>query len=161
MSENQVTAIPAEVITQAVDLANQLNTLLAPYLQALTAQERKGILKMGDKTIAFVTKTLEYAQSQPQFAPSYMNTPELASDVEVVNGLTSIERPVANLASQLNDTIMIGGSEAYVAALMYYNSIKEAVKRNVPAAKAIFDDLKSRFERAHNKKAPDAQAAAA
>jgi hypothetical protein len=158
MSENQVTAIPANVITQAVDLATQLNTLLAPYMQALTAQERKGILKMGDKTIAFVTKTLDYAQTQPQFAPSYMNTTELANDVQVVSGLTRIEQPVANLASQLNDTIMIGGSEAYVAALMYYNSVKEAVKRNVPAAKVIYDDLKSRFERAYDKKTPEPQA---
>ena len=151
MSENQVTAIPAEVITQANDLANQLNTLLSPYMQALTAQERKGILKMGDKTIAFVSKALDYAQTQPQFAPSYMNTKELADDVTVANGLTSIEQPVANLAAQLNDTIMIAGSEAYVAALMYYNSIKEAVKRNVPAAKSIYEDLKLRFERAHEK----------
>jgi hypothetical protein len=152
MSENQVTLIPAAVITQAVDLATQLNTLLAPYMQALTAAERHGILKMGDKTIAFVNKTLDYAQTQPQFAPTYMNTQELANDVEVVNGLTRIEQPIANLASQLNDTIMIGGSEAYVAALMYYNSVKEAVKRNVPAAKAIYEDLKMRFERAHEKK---------
>jgi hypothetical protein len=159
MSENQVTAIPAEVITQAVGLANQLNTLLAPYLQALTAQERKGILKMGDKTIAFVTKALDYAQSQPQFAPSYMNTPDLADDVNVASGLTRIEQPIASLASQLNDTVMIAGSEAYVAALMYYNSIKEAVKRNVPAAKSIYDDLKLRFERAHEKKTPEQQAA--
>ena len=155
MSENQVTAIPAEVITQAVDLATQLNTLLAPYMQALTAAERHGILKMGDKTIAFVNKALDYAQTQPQFAPTYMNTKELANDVEVVDGLTRIEQPVVNLASQLNDTIMIGGSEAYVAALMYYNSVKEAVKRNVPAAKAIYDDLKARFDRAHEKKAPE------
>ncbi|MBV9961901.1 MAG: hypothetical protein JO072_06600 [Parafilimonas sp.] len=152
MSENQVTLIPAEVITQAVDLATQLNTLLAPYMQALTAQERKGILKMGDKTIAFVDKALEYAQTNKEFAPAFMNTRDLADDVAVVDGLTRIELPVANLASQLNDTIMIAGSEAYVAALMYYNAVKEAAKRNVPSAKPIYEDLRVRFERTHDKK---------
>ena len=153
MDQNQVTLIPPEIITQAVDLSNQLNALLTPYMEALTAHERKGILKMGDKTIPFVTKTLGYAHSNPQFAPQYMNTQGLSDDITVVNGLTQIEQPVKNLVKQLDDTIMIAGSEAYVVALMYYNAVKEAAKRNVPAAKAIFDDLKIRFERAHKKEA--------
>lgn len=45
-----------------------------------------------------------------------------------------------------NDTIMMAGSEAYIAALMYYNSIKRVAAENVPGAKAIYDDLKVRFE---------------
>lgn len=148
---NETTIIPAEVITQATDLVTQLNTLLAPYMQALTADQRHGILKMGPKTIDFVNKAFDYAGSYPQFAPQFMNRKELGDDVTVVDGLTQIEQPVVNLATQLDDTIMMAGSEAYVAALMYYNSVKAAAKNNVPGAKAIYDDLKIRFERAHKK----------
>ena len=149
--ENQVLTVPPEVIAQAKDLANQLTALLSPYVDALTPEERISILKMGDKTIDFVIKALEYVKTNPQFAPAYLNVEGLNTDVAAVNGLTEIEQPVKSLAMQLDDTIMVAGSEAYTAALTFYNSVKEAAKRNVPGAKAIADDLKVRFERAHKK----------
>ncbi len=151
MADNQVTAIPPEVIAQALDLSNQITTLLTPYMEALTPDEKHGILKMGDKTIAFVSKALSYAESAPQFAPGYMNTKDLNDDVAAVSGLTSIEQPLKNLVTQLDDTITIAGSEAYTVALMYYNSVKEGARRNMPGAKAIYDDLKVRFAKAHQK----------
>jgi len=40
---------------------------------------------------------------------------------------------------------MLAGSEAYVAALSFYNSVKQAAKLNVPEAKTIYEDLKKRF----------------
>lgn len=151
MPNNQVTPVPPAIITQAKDLANQLATLLTPYLEALTPKERKGILKMGDKTIAFVDKALDYAQNNPQFGPAYMDIKGLSDDVDAVSGLTEIEQPVKSLAMQLDDTIMVAGSEAYTAALSYYSSVKLAAKRDMPGAKPIADDLKVRFERAHEK----------
>lgn len=41
---------------------------------------------------------------------------------------------------------MLAGSEAYAAALSYYNSVKMASKLNVNGAKAIYEDLRKRFE---------------
>ena len=42
---------------------------------------------MSDKTLPFVDKTLDYAQSSPQFAPQHMNVPEMKIDIEVLNVL--------------------------------------------------------------------------
>ena len=47
--------------------------------------------------------------------------------------------------SSLVDTIMLCGSEAYKAALAYYNSVKQGAKMNVTAAASIYSDLKKRF----------------
>ena len=41
----------------------------------------------------------------------------------------------------------LSGSEAYVASLAFYNSVKQAAKINIPGAKAISEDLKLRFTR--------------
>jgi hypothetical protein len=41
----------------------------------------------------------------------------------------------------------LSGSEAYVASLAFYNSVKQAARINVPGAKAIAEDLKLRFAR--------------
>jgi hypothetical protein len=46
----------------------------------------------------------------------------------------------------------MSGSEAYTAALAYYNSVKQAAKMNVPNAKSIYKDLKQRFEKRIEKK---------
>jgi hypothetical protein len=144
--ELTVTPVPPDVLQQAVTLANQLQTLLQPYLEALTPEQRKSLPKMADKTVAFVDDALQLAQANPQFAPSYLNVEQLQTDVNSVDNLNLLEQPLNSLAMQLNDTIMIAGSDAYIAALMFYNSVKEAARRNMPGAKAIYDELKKRFE---------------
>ncbi len=83
-----------------------------------------------------------------QFAPSYLNVEELKTDLQAVTDLTQIFRPIEQLCENLNDTITQAGSEAYIASLAYYNSVKQAAKMNIPDAKTIFNDLKIRFEKA-------------
>ncbi len=102
---------------------------------------------MSDKTAPFVSKVLDYVETKAQFAPSYLNVEELKTDLQVVAVLTQIFRPVEQIYENLNDTITQAGSEAYVASLAYYNSVKQAAKMNIPDAKTIFNDLKVRFEK--------------
>lgn len=153
-SDEKITPVPPDILAQVTDHVNQIQTLLQPYLLALTPKQRQVLPKMKDDSVSFVNKALEYASSNPQFAPAYLDVKSLADNVESVTDLTPIENPLASLSMQLNDTIMIAGSEAYVAALTFYNSVKEAARRNVPGAKAIYDDLKKRFEQSHKDNSP-------
>jgi len=43
---------------------------------------------------------------------------------------------------------MMAGSDAYVGALSYYNSVKYGAKVNAADAKVIYEDLKQRFLKA-------------
>jgi len=52
--------------------------------------EASGLPKMGEKLGTFVAKALEYAQSNPKFALSYVNIPELKKDLVALNDLTKI-----------------------------------------------------------------------
>jgi hypothetical protein len=139
--------IPEADITEINAAIETLKTKLQPYLIALTPEDRKMLPKMSDKTIPFVDKTLDYAQNSPQFAPQYMNVNEMKIDLDALNTLTEFYRPLEQIISGLDDTMMLSGSEAYIAALSYYNSVKMAAKMNVPAAKPIYDDLKERFNK--------------
>jgi hypothetical protein len=112
---------------------------------SLTQAQRQGLPKMKDKTTNFVSKALDYAEANPQFAPTYLDIPGLHIDVEAVNILNSLFRPLEQIYTALDDSIMQSGSEAYVAALSFYNAIKQAAKNNVPGAQPIYDDLKKRF----------------
>ncbi len=123
----------------------ELKNVLKPLLVSLTPDERREIPKMGDGTAPFVEKTMDYAKSNPEFAPPYMDVPEMEVDLQAVEDLTSVYRPLLQLMQQLDDSIMLSGSEAYVASLAYYNSVKIGSRMNIPNAKAIYDDLKKRF----------------
>lgn len=139
--------IPDEVITEVTEGLAIIVSKLQPYLIALTPEQRHDIPKMSDGTIPYVEKTLAYAQSSPQFVPSYMDVEALFMDMKAHGQLTPILRTVKQLCDGLDDTTMEAGAESYVNALNYYNSVKQAAKMNVPGAKAIYEDLKQRFER--------------
>ena len=131
-----------------------LQRVLGPKLKHLTAQARIELPKMGDKTLAFVQKALEYAESSPQFLPPYVEHAALVADVAGVAALSPLAHALRALADGVADTEMLAGSEAYTAALAYYQSVKTAAKRGVPGAEAIYRDLAERFPGAPRKPLP-------
>lgn len=157
--ENRVSiVIPPEVKVSVLQKLNEVDELLKPFLIALKPEERKALPKMADGSAPFVGKTLGYCKADPQFMPTYVNIPALEIDFNAVTDLTDVARICSKLTSGLSDTITLSGSEAYVAALSYYNSVKNAAKMNVPGAKAIYEDLKKRFESKGTGTIPEAPA---
>ncbi len=130
-------------IKQALDT---LSALLKPHLMALTPAQRQALPKMGENRVTFVNKVVDYGASNPQFVPAFMDVPELRRDYEAVEQLTPFLRTIHQLESNLSDTVMMAGSEAYTASLQYYNSVKMAASMNIPGAKTIQDDLGKEFE---------------
>lgn len=143
---NRVSAdISAAVITDVTTKLNEVRVLLQPYLQALAPDERRSLPKMSDKSIAFVNKVETYTNSNPEFAPAFMQVAEFEKDFLLVEELKPLLDICEQLCSNIDDTSMLGGSEAYVAALMYYNSVKMAAKTGQASARPICDDLSMRF----------------
>lgn len=147
MPENNLISIQIspEDKTAVMDAITTIKSKLDPVLIALKAEERRELPKMSDKTIPFVEKALDYAETNPNFVPPYVKVDELKIDLSAVDDLTDISRPLEQLVHNLDDSIMLSGSEAYIAALAFYNSIKMAAKLDVPGAKVIYEDLKKRF----------------
>lgn len=144
--------IPQETVDQVKQLYGQIHSLLAPHLVSLSSDERLELPKMGEKSIPFVTKGSEYLQIEGNVIPPYVDKNELTIDLkgfETIRQILQIAKPTVDM---LEDTMMLSGSEAYVAVLSYYNYLKGAAKAGVPGAKTIFDDLSSRFPRRSQKK---------
>ena len=124
----------------------QLKTVLAPVsIINLTAEERMSTLKMGDKTLAFVNKTLEYAMQNPSLVPNYIDLAEAKKDNKLASDIYAFFQQLSTLLRAVEDTGMIAGSEAYEASLVIYHSIKGASRSNISGTQAIYDDLKQRF----------------
>ena len=146
MKENiHVQAIPQDVLTQAQAKIQDAQTLLAPYLLALTPGERQGMPKMGDKTIGFVEKAHDFAQQNPALVPPYLEITAFNTDFTDAHGLWTLHNMVLQLEEGIADTEIAAGSEAYQAALVFYKSVKMAAAQDVPGARAVFEELKTRF----------------
>lgn len=145
MSENLVSIeLNNDALEKIQEAINVINNNL-PDLISISKEEKSAMPKMGDKTVAFVNKALEYAKQNPQITPGFLNVDEFNKDVSAVSTLSRILNPLQQLVEKLDDTTTVAGSEAYVAALTFYSAVKNAVRSDVPGAKTIYDDLCNRF----------------
>ena len=143
---NQITdAIPAAKLAEALDHLQKARTVLAPYLHPLTPDESKNIVKMGDKSVGFMTKLLDYAAATPAFVPGFISYDELKQDVGVATALTPLEQLAEQLALDLNSTVMVAGSEGISQASPVYQNIKFLAQQHQPGAQAAYDDLSQRW----------------
>jgi hypothetical protein len=120
-----------------------------PFLTSMTAEERKTLNKMGDRSQAFVTKALEVARQNPDILPRSFNLEEMRLDVELFESMYAIVAAFAQLEGMLDDTYKLVGSEAYSAALKVYNYAK-ASGDEAGLAPAI-EELGQRFARKQKK----------
>ena len=122
-----------------------LKTKLIPALKSMNYEDKNELPKMGDKTIAFVTKAMEHCESNPDLVPPFLDTEEFKKDMKAIETLRSFYSPLEQVTGMLSDSMILAGSDAYSAALMFYGSVKSAKKSNVAKAGSIYDDLSSRF----------------
>jgi hypothetical protein len=145
MENVHLQTIPVDVVTQVHTKLNEIKTLLKPYAVTLTPAERRNILKMGDKSLAFVEKAYEFAVENPEFVPPFLNMQEFKVDFDDAHGLWTVLNDALQVHEMIDDTTMVAGSEAYTAALVFYSSIKVAADKDITGAKAIYEELKKRF----------------
>ena len=137
--------IPVEVLADVMTKLGEIATILKPHLLTLTATERGDLPKMGDKSIAFVQKSHEFSKTNPEFAPKYLNLLDFDIDFNDAQNLIPVLNSFMQVVNGIDDTKLAAGSEAYQASLLYYNGVQRGVEANIPGAKAIFEELRSRF----------------
>ncbi|NEQ28095.1 MAG: hypothetical protein F6K28_55730 [Microcoleus sp. SIO2G3] len=95
-----------------------------PFLVGLSVSDRRTLAKLGDKSRAFVQRSAEFAQQNPDYLPRLFDLDEMRRDVELFEVLSSILMSLTQLQELVKDTSMLVGSEAYAAARVVYRSAK-------------------------------------
>ena len=146
---------------QVLDAAfTEIESILGPKLVALTPEGMQELPRMGKATVAFVGKALEYARAHPALVPQFIDLNEMEVDFSAANALAEYIRRLTVLTAGVSDTATLSGSEAYSAALGFYNNVRFAAKNNIPGAQAIYSDLSERFPGRPTKKVKDPAASA-
>jgi hypothetical protein len=130
---------------------NEIKSALAtiqqklPFLVHLTADERRRLYKMGDKSLAFVSNSLTAAQNNPEILPASFDAAELARDYQLATVLSELRLNLRQMTEQVDDTLLAVGSEAMTSSLSVYDYVKAAAKRQ-PGLKAVAAQLGERFK---------------
>ena len=145
MVDNRISAsltpeVRDEILTAMKTIRDRL-----PFLTGLEAEDKKSMLKMGDKSRGFVGKALEVATQNPDFLPRSFDIDEMRKDVELYEALYPIILAANQLQELLDDTLTLVGSEAYMAALVVYNYAKNV--KGDAGLEAAVDDMARRFAR--------------
>ena len=133
---------------------NTINMRIAQ--KHLKIEERHELPKMGPKTIGFVKKAYDFARQPPKLVPQYLDMDVYGTDCEDAHGLWTLVNSIWQVEQNAADTEMAAGSEAYQASLLFYNSVKAAAAQNIPGAKAVYQELRTRFPRGRRRTSEDA-----
>jgi hypothetical protein len=145
MSYQNISAELSEEDLQIVNTA--LATILdrLPFLVNLTPEERHDLFKMGDKSLAFVSKGIQVAERNQNILPSSFDLPEFTRDFELSQALHDILSQLHQLTEKVDDTLLAVGSEAMRSSLSVYDYVKAAAKHQ-PGLKSVSDQLGERFK---------------
>ncbi len=146
MAQNRISAALAQADKDAIMAAVKAIGEKLPFAIDLSPDDRKAMPKLGDKSLAFVTKALEVATQNPGFLPRDFDVEEFRKDTNIYADLSSIRQAIAKIFDLVDDTMVVAGSEAYIAALMVYN-IAKAKNIGSEGLDSTIDELGKRFAR--------------
>jgi hypothetical protein len=130
---------------QEIKAALQTVQQKMPFLITLSTEERRKLVKMGDKSLAFVNNSITAAQSNREILPATFDVDELVRDYQLAATLTELLISMQQLTEQVDDTLMAVGSEAMTSSLTVYDYVKTASKKT-PGLKAVAEQLGERFK---------------
>ncbi|BAY10397.1 hypothetical protein [Calothrix sp. NIES-2098] len=130
---------------QEIKAALQTIQKKLPFLITLSNEERRRLLKMGDKSLAFVNNSVTAAQSNREILPASFDVEELVRDYQLASALTELLTSMRQITEQVDDTLLAVGSEAMSSSLTVYDYVKTAAKKT-PGLKTVAEQLGERFK---------------
>lgn len=117
------TSISKKEIDEILAAIERINRLL-PQLITLSNEEKASLPKVSFSNIDFVNEVLDMAEENPEQVPESIDIPEIRKDIELIESITRILRPLKQLERKLEDSALLAGSEAYIPSLAIFNSVR-------------------------------------
>jgi hypothetical protein len=152
LSNTHSQSVPDAVISAAETAIDAQLQAIGPYATPLTAEDRRTLLKMGPKTFQFVALAHTLAQQNPELTSKAFDMAAFSIDYQDAQGLSGLLNKSRQLTEILEDIVMTAGSDAHHYALDFYADVKSQASRNVPEAKAVYEQLKAAYPNSGRKR---------
>jgi hypothetical protein len=113
----------------------------------MSEADRRRLLGSGVRRYGFIDKTLDIATANEEFAPPFLDLGALHDLIRQIEALRNINASLQQVLRLNGDLLLLTSDVAYRLALIYYNSVRDASRRRVPGAQAIFRVLQLFFAR--------------
>lgn len=144
-NDNRISAtLSATDKTAILTKLGEIKALL-PFLINLTKDERIQLPKLGAASLAFDEQCASYMASAPNLVPPFVDPAEVTKDRTLRIAVSDLFREFKKLCEQLDDTLLLIGSEIWMADLSFYQTVRQAARRDVVGADTVYDELKERF----------------
>lgn len=150
MSQNLVSAVlsPADATAIQQNLTDAASKL--QFLLALSGQDIKELIKVGNVYIPFIESAYQTAKSHPEILSGVFDKEEFFKDCELISTLRPILNQLQGLTESLQNTFLAVNSDAMTGALEVYASVKQN-RDKVPGLGVVADDMAVFFKRSSKK----------
>lgn len=155
-NDNRISAILSDADKAAVLAAFQAIKTKLPFLINLTPAERQSIPTLGTTRGGMDEAFATAMAAHPELVPGFVDVPEMGLDRTLWLQLGEILQGSAEVCEGIEDTHALAGSDIYMAYLSFYQNVKQAAKRGVPGADAIYQNLRRFFPRGGGSATPPA-----
>ena len=100
-----------------------LETLTKPFI-TLSADDKSGLVKMGDKSVAFCQQTVQVLDQNKDILPPTFDFEEMGDDLAAYAALQSRVLRIREVLAKMDDTQTALGSDVMVAASEGYARMK-------------------------------------
>lgn len=145
MTQNIITLDVTDAQYAEIDAALDIIEKHFAGLMDLTQNERRGLLKMGDKSEAFCRQTLVLLAQNPGIVPPGLGLADVQGDLRHLDQLRIRTARVRKLLGRMDDSEMALGSDVMNAALHGYGLLKMMGKGSGLAAQR--QGISARFAR--------------
>jgi len=115
------------------------------FLIGLTVDERIQLPKINVANKSFTQDAINAVVDNAAMLPAYLDQTAMQNDMNLYIQLDKIASRMRQVLEKIDDTQMLAGSEAFVAALTAYKLFAAAASAGVAGSDAVYDTLKERF----------------
>jgi site-specific DNA-cytosine methylase len=145
--EKGVRAISDTVVEQILNLISQAMNLFESFGDTFSPADRTRLIGVGIKNFGFTETVLNETANNPDLIPPYVKAAKFKDKVSDFKRKKTIETRLDRFLILVADSLLSSGDAAYHDALEIYSYAKEAAKRRVPGAEALYKKLAPYFKK--------------
>ena len=152
LTNNRIDTVmtPAQ-IADVKNAITAINTAIS-FSVSLTAEERMTLPKISVANKSFTEDAINALDNNAAIFPAYLNVGQMQNDLKLYQQLDELATILRQTLERIEDTRILAGSEAYVAALTVYKIVGAAAKAGIEGSETIYEQLRERFTTSTNSK---------
>jgi len=152
MNQNLVSYVFTEAdFTALKQKVTEMQAKVDEFAIELHLDNKRELKTLGDRSLPFTEQAFLLTTQQPKLIPAFVSIEEFSKDFNLFKQSKELIKLLEVLLERLNDTSIAAGSDAFSTARKIYDSVKSAVKSNIPGAAVAFDEMKKRYIRMKGK----------